>query len=800
MKKKDWIVLGSSFLLPVLCMIYILYSGGFYPFGDKSMLIMDMKTQYVEFFASLRNALSRDDSLFFSWSRSMGGNYIGIFTYYIASPLSFITLFFPVEKLPIAIEVLTVLKIGLCGLTFYIYVGYQAKKADAELSYWILLPVVCYALMSYNMVYSLSLMWLDGVILLPLIIMGTEKILDGKKGLQYLIFLTFSFVSNYYTGYMIGIFTALFVLYRFIALMTKNNWKILLKRVFVFGFNSVLAVGLSAPFVFGAFQDLLQGKLSGNDVSYRPDATTNFEFAKLFGKYTNGNYDSITNGGLPAIYCGYIILLLAVLFFFLHYIKLREKIGAAFFLVLFAVSFCYIPLDMAWHGFQYPNWFPYRYAFLFGFVLNYTAVRTMCEAGKWRFLVKPSVRAVACGLVILIAAMEMCGNGKKLLAGLDGEFSYGTMTEYTDFMKKTKPLVDDIRKEDTGFYRINQGYEYSKNDAMLLGYHGMTHYSSTFNASVNSLTRSLGISQGYFWNSGYFATPLLNDLFSVKYVIADRTVERTYQKRKDTDADTASYENENALSIMYGANGMEDAVSLQDDSPFINQNQLVSAITGEQKEYFMDVPYTVTEDEIGWTYSVTTVTDNPLYLYMQAYNVYWADVYVNDSFVGNYFSNETNGVLFLGDYPANTNLTITVVPQGAEDLSLQETQIAQMNTAMVTETMNQLQKNRLQVTKHKGGRLEGTIALAANQRVMTSIPYDDGWTIRVDGKKTEQKKFADTFMTFDCDAGEHTISISYVSPGFLPGVMTALAALLVAILYYLGDIMPWSRTQASHKK
>ena len=89
----------AAFLLPVLLFLCILYQCGFYPFGEKSMLIMDMKDQYVEFFASLRDALFGDYSLFFSWSRSMGGNYWGILTYYLASPLSFITLFFPVEQL-----------------------------------------------------------------------------------------------------------------------------------------------------------------------------------------------------------------------------------------------------------------------------------------------------------------------------------------------------------------------------------------------------------------------------------------------------------------------------------------------------------------------------------------------------------------------------------------------------------------------------------------------------------------------------------------------------------------------------
>ena len=96
-KKKNGLICLCAFFLAEIIMLCILKKDGFYPFGTKSMLIMDMKNQYVEFLASLRSILRGDDSLFFSWSRSMGGNYIGIFAYYVASPLSFLTVFFPVN-------------------------------------------------------------------------------------------------------------------------------------------------------------------------------------------------------------------------------------------------------------------------------------------------------------------------------------------------------------------------------------------------------------------------------------------------------------------------------------------------------------------------------------------------------------------------------------------------------------------------------------------------------------------------------------------------------------------------------
>ena len=365
---KDFPMFISVFILAELMMLYILKNNGFYPFGTKSMLIMDMKNQYVEFITSLRNIIRGEDSIFFSWSRSMGGNYIGVFAYYIASPFSFLTLFFSVEKVPVAIEFLTCLKIGLCGISFCIYAKYLFDKYNAKskiLNICLIIPSICYAFMSYTMVYSLSIMWLDAVIFLPLILMGLEKIFDGSKGFQYVLCLTLLFISNYYTGYMVAIFTGLYFIIKIVSQydISKRNIKKELSILIHFIMTSLMSVALAAPLLLASLKDLMSGKLSDVYTGYEPAESTNFVFAKIFTKFLYGKYDSITNTGLPAIYCGFVIIIFAALFFFMKNINIREKIGMILLICLFLLSFYFVGLDKVWHGFQYPNWFPYRYAF-----------------------------------------------------------------------------------------------------------------------------------------------------------------------------------------------------------------------------------------------------------------------------------------------------------------------------------------------------------------------------------------------------------------------------------------------------
>lgn len=802
LKNKSWyICTGAAFVLPALLFVAVLWSGGFYPFGEKSMLIMDMRDQNIAFFTSLRDALFGDNSLFFSWSRSMGGNYWGLFTFYISSPLSFITLFFPVEDMPVAVEILTVLKVGLCGLSFFIYSRYLTKRRE-ELFSQVRMPILllilstCYAFMSYNMVYSMSLMWIDGVILLPLVLLGVEKILDGEKGVFYLIVFSLLLVSNYYTGYMVGIYMGMYLLFRILTTITKETrkdslWKAL--RVVVL---SILSIGVAGPVLLGSWKGLTQGKLASGGREYSLDfSQTNFSsIGDLIGKYTNGNYDSITNSGLPAIYCGYFVLALVIVFFLLRKIRLREKVGMVIMIGILSASLYYTSLDMAWHGFQVPNWFPYRYAFLFSFTLIYMACRALIALPektkipeKWR----KQAEVTGAVLLLVLVTVEMDANAVNLLAGLDGEFAYVPASRYEEIVDRTKPLVDGIKEQDDGLYRINQGYEFSKNDAMLFGYHGMTHYSSTFNAAVNSLTPRLGISQGYFWNSGYGSNAMLDSLFAVKYIMADKTVPASYTHINDSGKGTAAYANPSALPIAYASAPSTMTPEVTDVSPFVNQNHFLQAIAGTQDNYFTALEYRLSQNgysQIGnWNYEFTADSDNPVYLYMRADGTSYANVFVNDAFVGNYFSNETNGTLFLGNFSQGQTVNVRVEVGEGENVNLLYSEISELHMELVSPVLEKLGQNGMQVTRHKGGGLSGKINVAEGQKIMTSIPYDEGWSVWIDGEKAETEMFAGTFMAVKCPAGEHEVRFSYTSPGVTAGFAISIISILIALLYFTSD-------------
>ena len=92
---QEYGYLALCFLLPALIVYLIYLSRLLHPFGDGCVLVLDLNGQYVWFFEALRNFARGDADLLYSFSRALGGEFLGIYAYYVASPLSFLVCLFP---------------------------------------------------------------------------------------------------------------------------------------------------------------------------------------------------------------------------------------------------------------------------------------------------------------------------------------------------------------------------------------------------------------------------------------------------------------------------------------------------------------------------------------------------------------------------------------------------------------------------------------------------------------------------------------------------------------------------------
>ena len=203
--------LWAAFCVPVLVMIVVFIQRGIFPFGEQSFLRTDMYHQYAPFFSEFQHKLSQGGSLLYSWDIGMGVNFSALYAYYLASPLNWFLVLCPKG---LVIEFMTysiVLKIGLSGLSFAWYLRKHCDRDDFGVGFF----GIFYALSGYMAAYSWNIMWLDCILLFPLIMLGLERLVEEKKGLLYGVTLGVSILSNYY----ISIMTCIFMVIYFIALL-----------------------------------------------------------------------------------------------------------------------------------------------------------------------------------------------------------------------------------------------------------------------------------------------------------------------------------------------------------------------------------------------------------------------------------------------------------------------------------------------------------------------------------------------------------------------------------------------------
>ena len=269
-----------------------------------------------------------------------------------------------------AIELMQLAKIGAAAVTFAFFLRKTGKPKNTSLIVFSL----CYALMAYMTVQLMDPMWLDGLIYLPLICWGVHRLVDEGRMLPLIIPLALMFIAHFYIGYMVGFFTFCYFVYYCLSHEGSILPKHIVKRIVQFGACAVTAVMAACVVLVPVYNSLKLGKLEFSTPDF--SLATQFDFLTFITKLFPMSYDSVNVEGLPMIYCGTITVLLIPLFFMNKNVYIKKKVGLGTLSALLLVFMYIRPIDMVWHGFQMPNWLPFRYSFMLSFLLLVMA----CEA------------------------------------------------------------------------------------------------------------------------------------------------------------------------------------------------------------------------------------------------------------------------------------------------------------------------------------------------------------------------------------------------------------------------------------
>lgn len=386
--KWGWKNHALAFLIPFLGMLGVMIVNGYHPFGARAMLYSDNYHQYYPFFVAFRQALRSGDSLLYSWDVGMGVDYLGMIAYYLGSPLNLLSVLVPESQVLNYFSLLMPVKLGLAGLFFSIFLKNIFGREDFSIA----LFGSFYALCAWALGYQWNVMWLDTFALLPLVVLGMVSLLRDRKFILYTLTLALSVLANYY----IGLFTCFFVFLSFFCyeICCPRGWKRFFADLFWIGIFSVLAIGMTTILSLTSLAALQTTQSSVNKfpTGFRLNIASTHDLKGLLDAMRQvagnmgGGIEPSFKEGLPNLYCGVGTILLGLLFFIAGDVKLREKLCCGFLLVFFNVSFIIRQLDYIWHGFHFPNMIPYRFSFLYSFVLLYMAYRAWTLRRKFDLL------------------------------------------------------------------------------------------------------------------------------------------------------------------------------------------------------------------------------------------------------------------------------------------------------------------------------------------------------------------------------------------------------------------------------
>ena len=804
-----------SFIIPVVAMILIFIFRGIFPFGKETFLRTDMYHQYAPFFSEFQYKLHHGGSLLYSWDVGLGINFSALYAYYLASPLNWLLLLCPKGLILEFMTYMIVVKIGLAGVAMCWYLRRRFPEQTLGCS----VIAILYALSGYISAYSWNLMWLDCIILFPLIMLGLERLVRGESAMLYVIALGLSILSNYY----ISIMTCIFMVIYFICLNVlegMGNARVVGLRVLRFGLYSLIAGGLAAVTLLPEIYALQM--TASSDFNFPQTATQYFTIIDMFARQMPFVETEQGLDHWPNIYAGALVFLLLPLYFMNRKIELREKIVNGLLLVFFYLSFSVNILNFIWHGFHYPNSLPCRQSFIYIFlilVLCYEAwlhrAASSAKEVNASFGMAIAFLLVAqkvvtddaihfsvfylSGLFVLlyyyflytertrtkrahhwtVLAMLVIVSVEATLNMAVTSVTTTSRTAYVSDNKDVEKLVQAVRAEDDSFYRFEKITRKTKDDGAWMNFPSVSLFSSTAYAHCSDFFKRMGMESSTNAYSITGSTPLMNMLMSVKYGIYSEEPQAPGERGLSYIASsgvTSIYQTEFALPLGYMlSDSALEAWDTHAGTPALAQNSLCEAldcapvmdsVLGE----FYDSDYSFTADQAGEYYAYVN-------------NAAVKQVTANFGYTEKSFNNVDRGFLLeLGYLEAGDTVTLHSKTEG-QSVSAD---VYRFDYNALRELQDVLQDESLELTSWKDTKLSGTITTEKGGVMMTSIPYDPGWKVFVDGVETDITEVKDPFLGVELTPGTHTIELRFMPQGLvLGGLITALSLAMLLVIWLL---------------
>lgn len=898
LKKKSGGILSRnsyslmSAVIAAVIMLFVYAVWEFFPFGSNIILRMDLYHQYAPLFAELYERVFGGDTLLYSFTSGLGSGFLGNYFNYLSSPTLLFVLIFGHYNVPEAVAAMVLFKASASAYTFSYFLNkYTGKRNMASVAFGIL-----YAFCGYFVAYYWNVMWLDAMVMFPIVILGVYYIIEKGRSLPYVLSLAYIMITNYYMAYMVCILSVIFFLYLYFStrklsdklypqVILKDKYKKTLKtrilnstfimRGVTFAAASLLAAMIAAVALLPVYY-ILQNS-SATSSSFPSSFSTYFSIFDFLANHLAGVEPTIRSSGdtvYPNVYCGIITLVLVPLFLYSKKFSIKEKIATTGVLGVFFLSFNVNMLNFVWHGFHFPNDLPYRFSFAYSFFLLFIAYRVLTNIEQ---VSSKAILSSAIGVVMFTVFVEEIGSANvdmgvvwtsvafavvyavilafiknpkyskpaisvllitavcaEILIADTGNYKVTqTKSSYTSSYEDTEAAIDIIEDlesdgdDDSGFYRMELATLLTRMDNCWFYYNGVSTFTSMAYEDVAHLQNYLGLYgnkiNSYTYNC---QTGLYNSMLSIKYIVDNHSYVSTDRYIPQLDGnflyeevgtynDMTIYENKYWLPIAFSVDENTDTDWNYDlDNPFEVQNDFYYNASGVA-DILTPLNGTVSDssnidpisdgnvnsgifnvykedtssnsNEITISYDCDKTQD--VYAYIECSSV--SSVLITAGSVSyTQDISSSSYVLDLGEVPEGTVVTVTFSLDDDTISGQVELYIYGLDEEKFIEAYNNINESGvLDVTENTDSYIKGTIDLAEDKMLYTSIPYDKGWSVYVDGVEVADEdivKIGDALMGVKMEAGEHTVEFKFVPQGLVVGgACTVIGVAILIILLIL---------------
>lgn len=774
---------AACFAFSVALFVALAAAGHVYPFGDNSFLTNDLKYQYIDFFAWFRRVLLGEANLRYSFSQGLGMNTWGLYSYYLASPFNLFCVLFPADKLTLFVFVISALKLGCIHISSAWYVQKRfglSKPATFLLS-------ASFTFCSWTISNLRNPLWIDCLILLPVCAYGCYELIRKQRMARLVIATALNVMFCWYTAYISILFLCIFVLVEFADYVAEQgfSWKLMLDRALRFAGAIVLGLLLSA---WTFLPTILAMSKGGPVLALGPLLKTSLN--SLIRGFLPGMW--VNNDSTPQFYCGVIMMLLAVSLLFNRAVSIKTRIATLVVTIILVASSVLSPLEYIWCGMRVPNGFYSRTAFLLSFFALWAAGYALQALKDHPKLCRVSRPAVILPLLAL-TTIELFANAHSMWNQLYVGYSENNNSVYVATATSTVKAIQD--DDPTPFYRIDRtttrADSAALNEGLALGYDQLSSYSSVNNPQAIALLNSLGYSSvGEF--STRYAEPILavDALLGVKYTIVEQAPAGYVAIPEPGDTASAAYGNPYALNFGIAASKDIQNCTLEGENPFEMQNDLYSKILGHNVELYTEINATKTadsQDAKQWSVTVPAGSIGHLYINKDANaGSYWPVALTIDQRTINNeawrFDNNIRQIADASDGPSSHTVSLEVAEGYSDMPQSNEPVFYALNLEVFKQIIDELKTSEFVPAVFEDGMVEGEYTAENDCNLLLSVPYDDGWSVTINGAVAELTPAADKGMScLRVQKGTNKIVMTYKTPGAFAGLAVSLATAVALV-------------------